>query len=151
MAPLAALAHALDHRVDHVDVGEVLGVHGVVPGGGVQFVGRRAARGTGGIHQHVDRAESLFGGIERGHGAGRILEVGGVHRHPALGLGKRLDQRLAALLQVLQIARDQAHTRALAQEAQRAGQADALAAAGDENVPVLELEIHVRVLDLNRE
>jgi hypothetical protein len=61
-------------------------------------------------------------------------------------LCERFDERLAALLQVLQIARDEAHARAFAQEAQRAGEANALAAAGDENVPVLELEIHVSVL-----
>ncbi|MNT81238.1 hypothetical protein D3C72_2208090 [compost metagenome] len=56
---------------------------------------------------------------------------------------ERGEQRLLALLQVLQVARDQAHARAFAQETQRAGQADALAAAGDENVLVLELEVHV--------
>ncbi|MDT4844742.1 hypothetical protein FQZ97_787110 [compost metagenome] len=64
----------------------------------------------------------------------------------AFGLRERGEQRLLALLQVLQVARDQAHARAFAQEAQRAGQADALAAAGDENVLVLELEVHVGVL-----
>jgi len=72
----------------------------------------------------------------------RVLEVGRMHRDPALGLRERFGQRLAAPLQVLQVARHEAHARALLQEAERAGQADALAAAGDENVLVLELEIH---------
>ncbi|MCY1524624.1 hypothetical protein D9M68_595660 [compost metagenome] len=142
----AALAHALHDRVDHVDVGEVLGVHRVVPRGGREFVGRGAARGACRVDEHVDGAEGLFGGVEGGDGAGGVLEVGGVQADAAFGLRERGDQRLLALLQVLQVARDQAHARAFAQEAQRAGQADALAAAGDENVLVLELEVHVGVL-----
>jgi hypothetical protein len=142
----AALAHALHHGVDHVDVGEVLGIHRVVPRGRGQVVGRGAARGACGVDEHVDRAEGSFSRIECGHGAGRVLQVGGVDRDAALGLRMLLAQGLLAALQVGDVARDEAHARAFAQEAQRAGQADALAAAGDENVLVLELEVHEKVL-----
>ena len=90
----------------------------------------------------LDRTEGLLGRIERGHGAGRVLEIGGMHRDAAFGPGEAVDQRLAALFQVLQVAGDEAHAGPLAEEPQRAGQADALAAAGDENVLVLELEVH---------
>jgi superfamily II DNA/RNA helicase len=43
----APRTHALDDRIHHVDVGEVFGLHGIVPGLRRKFAGGGAARGTG--------------------------------------------------------------------------------------------------------
>jgi hypothetical protein len=58
-------------------------------------------------------------------------------------LGRKLGlQALAGLVQVGGITRDKRHLRALLQEGLRTGQADAFAAASDQNVLVLKLQIH---------
>ena len=60
-----------------MDVGEIFGVHGGVPGGGGELVRRGAAGGAGAVHQDVDGPEGLFGlATMRGRGGG-VRQVGG--------------------------------------------------------------------------
>ena len=129
---LPACGHALDAGRDHVDGGEVLGLHGVGKGLGRELGGGCALGRTRRVDQHVDGAERGFGRVQ-GHQGGRgVAQIGG-HGVDALG-GKCGLQLGACGLEVGAVTRDQAHTGAFGQKAPRTGQANAFAAAGDEDV-----------------
>ena len=102
--PLPTRAHLFDHQIQHVHVGEELGVHRVVPRLGVQLFGWRAARRASGVDQYV---YSTKGGFGRGQGrAGplRVLQIGGVQMDAILAACHRCAQPLACGFQVLQAA-----------------------------------------------
>jgi len=56
-----------------------------------------------------------------------------------------LKERALSLIEIRLVTRDQADARAFAQKTERASQADAFAAAGDEDVLVFELEVHAAI------
>jgi hypothetical protein len=100
-------------------------------------------RSSGGVRRAApaDRA-GPFDFVHRAGGLASVRQVGAVHSDPLAGAGELRQQRLPGGGQVVDAARDQADARALGQQAPGAGQPDALAAAGNEGVPALELQIH---------
>jgi hypothetical protein len=63
----AARGHPLQHRVERMDVAEVLRVHRCMPRAGVEIRGRRAACRAGRIDEDIDRAESGFDLVDHSH------------------------------------------------------------------------------------
>ncbi|MCY1234468.1 hypothetical protein D9M72_470520 [compost metagenome] len=136
------LRHALDHRVNHIDVAEVLGGHCFLPQLWGQLVRRPALGRSGGGHQNVDAAKSCHRFFHRACGLGDIGQIGGYRDHVLGKFALAFGQLGAGLRQVLGAARNDGHARALTQKAGRASEADAAAAAGDEHPLIAEFEIH---------
>jgi hypothetical protein len=85
--PAAARGHALDHRIDDVDVdvdvGEELGVECRAPGRRGRFVRRRSSGGASGIDQDVDRADAAFDRVDHRARRRGVAEVGGEGARPS--------------------------------------------------------------------
>ena len=135
--PCPARAHALDERIDHVHVGKELRVEGFAPYGRREVGNRSPARGAGGIDENVDRSElrlDLVDHLERRAG------VGAVRRDAESPRQIRLRP-----LDVFRRARADRHARAFGQKPLRAGEADSLRAAGDEDDLAIKSKVHGRL------
>jgi hypothetical protein len=133
-APPAICRHALDDGIDHVDVGEVLRVHRGTPGGGSQLVRRRATCRARAVDEDVDRSKLAFDPLDGKRGVGGTRQIGGD--------GQRRADGPIRLGQVGRTARHERQPGAFGSERFRAGQADALASAGDEDDAPAEVEVH---------
>jgi hypothetical protein len=130
----AARRHALDHRVDDMDVAEVLGLHPGAPGGGREIRGVGAPRGARAVDEHVERPEVLFHALDHGAGGGRVGQVGG--RAMAI-------QRFPCRVEICLRARYDGDAGTFAVEGAGAGEPDAPAAAGDEHILACQAKVHV--------
>ena len=121
----AARRHALHHRVDDVDVGEVLRVHAGVPGGRGQVVGVGALAAP---------AEFTRMSIGPNSFSTRSTIAARRRRRPQIGRdGVTVPSDLLRALEVLLRARNDGDAGAFGEKGLGAGEADALAAAGDQD------------------
>ena len=121
-----------------MDVAEVFGLHGVQPGLRGQLRRRRALRGARGIHQHLDSTAQGLGFVQRTQ---RLRSISQIGRH-RVHMTRWGVQRLLGAFQVVRVARHQRDARALGQKGLGTGQANAFAAASDQNMVVIELQVH---------
>src|SRR5437764_15398427 len=105
---------------------------------GVVSIDLVAIRGPGTINQHVDRTQQLF---SLACGCLRVLrpgEIGNLCHH----IDALAGERLTRALEILPAARRNRHTRAFRSERSGAGEADSLAATGDQYNLSVETEFH---------
>ena len=125
---------APDGGGEHVDGGEIFGLHRIGKGLGRELRRGRALGRTSRVDQHIDRAERGFGRIQRRQGMRRIAQIG---RHRVDAFSRKVDvQFLQGIVQVDRVTRDQRDPRAFFQKGVSASQANAFAAASDQNMLV---------------
>jgi hypothetical protein len=128
----------LHDRINDIDIGKEFGVERLAPRGGRQLVDRRSFGGPGGIDEDVNRAEAVFDRLDHVRRRGGVDQIGGD--------AKRVSQLRAGALDVILRARADCDPGALGGEGARAGEADALRPAGDQNDLARKTKLHRRRL-----
>jgi hypothetical protein len=129
-----------------MQVGEVFSQHGVMPGRHGQIGWGRAFGCTRTIDQDVHGTSLRVYGVQHRLRLSGITQVRTLHVNATGHFGKILGKFSLHYRQLLWVPRDERHMGTFFQENTGASQTDAFAAAGDQDMLLLKLQIHLELL-----